>query len=102
MKESHFSETVENPLPALESVRSILAIAIAAESRTTPLIHRQYYMDTADRMRRCARRLKKDGGQPLSQKGSLLFREILDAASPESDARRICSIVSDILEELES
>jgi hypothetical protein len=94
-------ENVENPLAELEAVRSLLAIAIAAESRTTPPSRRQYYMETADRMRRCVRQLKKDGGcSPLSPKGNRLVRRILDDASLPGDARQVCNIVGNIIEEI--
>jgi hypothetical protein len=45
-------------LVALEKSRTRLAVAIAAESKITPLDRWQYYLDTADRMRRCIKKLR--------------------------------------------
>lgn len=94
-------EMIENSLVMLESVCSLLAIAIAMESRTTLPGRRQHYMETADRMRQCIRKLKRNGWQPLSPKGDRLVREILDDYSLGNDARQFCRLIVNIIEELE-
>lgn len=45
-------------LKALESARTKLAIAIAAETKATPLGRWNYYLETADQMRRCLKQLR--------------------------------------------
>lgn len=45
-------------LKALESARTRLAIAIAAETKATPLERWNYYLETADQMRRCLKQLR--------------------------------------------
>jgi|GEM_PF-1750388 len=47
-------------LLAMETARSRLAIAIAEESKYTPWNQRQYFLDTADRMRRNIARLRTE------------------------------------------
>ena len=47
-----------NLLLAMETARSRLAIAIAEESKYTSWNQRQYYLDTAERMRRNIARLR--------------------------------------------
>ena len=99
---NHLSgEMVENPLMLLESACSLLAIAIATENRTTPPGRRQYYLETADRMRQCIRKWKRNGWRPLSPKGTRLIREILDDCSLGNDAWQFCSRIGNIIEELE-
>jgi hypothetical protein len=48
-------------LRALESARSRLAIAIAVETKSTPRDRRQYYLETAEYMRRFVGRLRREG-----------------------------------------
>ncbi len=45
-------------LKALEGARTRLAVAIAAETKATPAAQWKYYLDTADRMRRCLKQLR--------------------------------------------
>ena len=100
-KNCRSGDLAENPLAMLESVCSLLAIAIATENRTTPPGRRQHYLETADRMRQCIRKLKRNGWQPLSPKGNLLIREILNDCSLGNDARQFCSLIVNVIEELE-
>jgi hypothetical protein len=46
---------------ALESARTRLAVAIAAETKSTSMEQWQYYLDTADRICRLARKLRTIG-----------------------------------------
>ena len=94
-------ELTENPLRMLESVCSLLAIAIATENRTTPPGRRQHYLETAGRMRQCVRKLKRNGWRPLSPNGNRLIREILNDCSLGNDARQFCSLIGNVIEELE-
>ncbi len=43
---------------ALERARTRLAVAIAAETKATPLERWNYYLETADRMRKCLKQLR--------------------------------------------
>jgi len=47
-------------LQALERTRTSLAVLIAAETKLTPPILRQYYLETADAMRRCIKKLRRE------------------------------------------
>jgi hypothetical protein len=47
---------------ALESVRTRLAVAIACETKSTTPDRRQYYLETADRMRRFTKNLRTGSG----------------------------------------
>jgi hypothetical protein len=47
-------------LQALERARTSLAIAIAAETKLTPPTLRQYYLETADAMRKCIKKLRRE------------------------------------------
>ena len=49
-----FDELVQ----ALEAARSRLAIAVAADSKMTPLSQRRLYLETDARLRRCLRKLR--------------------------------------------
>ena len=50
-------------LYAMESVRSRLAVAIAAENKATPRERWRHYLETQERMRRCVRDIRMHAGR---------------------------------------
>ncbi len=63
-------------LKALEGARTKLAIAIAEETKTTPLQRWHYYLETSDLMRRCLKRMR---AHPHSASNRSDWLEALDA-----------------------
>jgi hypothetical protein len=94
-------------LYALESARSSLAIAIAAESKTTPRERWRHYLETQDRMRRCVRDFRRVYGLNFSRHpGWLRALELLQQPLPEGDKRRekaqpLCQRLYDVLNVME-
>ena len=96
-------------LHALESARSRLAVAIAAESKVTPRERWRRYLETEDRMRRCLRALR---GHPA--RGSSKWHgwgqalSLLKHAFPVEDgvgggeAHRLCQHLSEVLNFIEN
>jgi hypothetical protein len=90
-------------LLALESARTRLAVAIAAETKSTPLDRWQYYLDTADRMRRCIRKLRRsdfDASPPAPQDLTGVI-DALRRLPVQGKAQRLCKILGDIVTGLE-
>jgi hypothetical protein len=86
----------------LESARTRLSIAIAAESKSTPPALRRHYLDTANRMSRFMRKLRQNGGEMAMKikKGGRAL-EALRQIAVENDARRLCQILEDVVLDLE-
>jgi len=95
-------------LYALESARSRLAVAIAAESKVTPRERWRRYLETEDRMRRCLRAIRcqpargsrRHGwGQALS-----LLRQPLPVVDRTNcgEAHRLCEHLSEVLSLIEN
>jgi hypothetical protein len=103
MSENRISTKIPTDLIlALESVRTRLSIAIAAESKSTPPASRQQYLDTAERISRFVRKLRKNGCVVAVNIniGSHVWAS-LQQISEENDARRLCQILEDMVSELE-
>jgi len=91
-------------LQALERTRTILAIAIAAETKSTPPMLRQYYLETADSMHKCIKRLRmgirngvKDEGRwlrALVELGNLSHEE---EKSQSKEVLHLCQRMQEIL-----
>ena len=78
-------------LLAMETARSRLAIAIAEESKYTPWNQRQYYLDTADRMRRNITRLRtEESNEGFQLQEWILALEALREIPLNDRARTIC------------
>jgi hypothetical protein len=89
-------------LLALESARTRLAVAIAAETKSTPLDQWRYYLDTADRIRRFARKLRRRGFDvPQEFQDWIRALEALKRLPMQDKALRLCQILIDIVAELE-
>lgn len=87
---------------ALESARTRLAIAIAAETKSTPLRQWHYYLETADRMSRLTRKLRKAGYDwPSGHSGWIRALNSLKQLPVQDKAQRLCEILGDIVAELE-
>jgi len=87
---------------ALESARTRLAIAIAAETKSTPRDQRQYYLETTDRMRRFIRRMRKSGFTfPPRHTAWIPALNALRQIPSFDKAQRLCQVLSDIVTELE-
>jgi hypothetical protein len=87
---------------ALERARTRLAVAIATESKSTTLDRWQYYLDTADRMGRFVKRLRKtdlDIGSELKDCTRAL--QALKQLSVQDTALQLCRILGDIVAGLE-
>jgi hypothetical protein len=103
MGEEHFlAEIPPDLILALESVRTRLSIAIAAESKSTPLDQWRHYLDTADRMARFMRKLRQSKGEPAMsiQNGGRVI-EALRQISEENSARQLCQILEAMVLDLE-
>jgi hypothetical protein len=89
-------------LLALESARTRFAIAIAAETKSTPVDEWHYYLDTANRMSRLTKALRKvecDRTPTLNAWSRAL--EVLRQISIHDKARPLCRVLEDIVAELE-
>jgi hypothetical protein len=94
---------------ALERVRTKLAIAVAADSKITPLDQWRFYMETECRMRRCLKELRslaRLGAEPAAswcQARESLGRLRLgrDASTARDSIREICLSLHAIVEQLE-
>jgi hypothetical protein len=87
---------------ALESARTRLAIAIASETKSTPLKQWHYYLETADRMCRLARKLRKAGySWAPRHNGWIRALNSLKQLPVHDKAQQLCEILGDIVEEIE-
>jgi hypothetical protein len=96
-------------LYALESARSRLAVAIAAESKVTPRERWRHYLETEDRMRRCLREIRghlaqSNGRQNGWIQALSLLRQPLPAGDRASrgEAQRLCQLLSEVLNIIEN
>jgi len=89
-------------LLALESARTRLAVAMAAETKSTPLDRRQYYLDTADRTRRFMKKLRKANADKATEPQDLIRAlETLKQLPIHDKAQRLCQVLRDVVTELE-
>ncbi len=89
-------------LVALESARMRLAVAIAAETKSTPPNQWQYYLDTSERMRRFIGHLRKKRFDMLQQPQDWIrATEVLKQLPIQDKAPQLCRILGDIVARLE-
>jgi hypothetical protein len=96
-------------LHAMESARSRLAVAIAAENKTTTRERWRYYLATADRMRKCVSEIRRLHG-PGTARHSVwhhaldLLKQPLPSREDErsGEAQYICKRLHDVLELVEN
>ncbi len=99
----------EDLLKALERARTRLAVAIAAETKTTPLNRWNYYLETAEQVRRCLKQLRalprpntKCGAAWLPALESL--RQLPPRPEPRSrhgEAQLLCQRLRSVLSQLD-
>jgi hypothetical protein len=90
-------------LSALESARTRFAIAIAAETKSTPVERWRYYLDTADRIARFIKKFRKvDSGAALNYQDWIRALEALKRVPLQNgNASRLCRILRDVVMRLE-
>ena len=86
-------------LCALERARGCLAVRIAAELRHTPRCRREYYLDTAERMRHCIAGLKDEAVAedflPQSWENAVeALRKVSRSNSAESLSNRLREVLA--------
>jgi hypothetical protein len=93
---------------ALESARSRLAVAIAAENKVTPRDRWRYYLETEDRTRRCVREMRRLYGRGTRRRNgwlqalSLLKQPLTDDNGPSrGEAQQLCQRLSEVLHTIE-
>ena len=87
---------------ALESARTRLAIAIAEQTKSTPRDRWQYYLDTADHVRKFIGRLRKVDGDALQEcRGWTGALKALKQLPMQVNAVQLCEVLRDIVMELE-
>jgi hypothetical protein len=91
-------------LQALERTRTTLVIAIAEETKLTPPTLRQYYLETADSMRRCIKKLSRRlrNGVKDENKWLVVLEELHNLSKPEArhgpgEVLQMCKRLQDIL-----
>jgi len=90
--------TFKRLLLALELARARFAVAIAAEKKSTSLPQWQYYLDTADQVRRCLKRLRKrDDGSGEMQHDWVGFLEALNRLPGGEGASMLSRMLGDIV-----
>lgn len=88
---------------ALETTRMRLSVAAAMEAKSTPRDRLRYYMDTAERAGRLARRLRRrmDLGSEDGLGSCEKALHALHAIPAQVKASRLCEILGDIVTQLE-
>jgi hypothetical protein len=88
----------------MEKARSCLAVAIAAENKTTPRAAWRTYLATEDRMRRCVRELRRahgrvNGAPPDWHRVLALLNQPLPEGGEKHrrEAERLCRRLHDVL-----
>jgi len=88
-------------LVAMESVRTRLAVAMAAESKSTTQAAWQYYLETDDQIRRLTKALRGNGGPAVAgSRECLRALESLRQLSAEGNALGLCRELREIVSEL--
>ncbi len=96
----------EELVQALEAARSRLAIAVAADSKMTPVSQRRLYLETDARLRRCLRELRAQrwpgeaGRSDLTECLDSLSRLFSEGVS-RGRSHRMCARLTEILSRLE-
>jgi hypothetical protein len=102
------SAVYQDLLKALESARTKLAIAIAAETKATPLERWNYYLETADQMRRCLKQLRALPRSNIRSQADWIealdnLRQIPQRPDPKSrqeEANQLCQRLRAVLAQL--
>jgi hypothetical protein len=87
---------------ALESARNRLAVAIAAETKSTPPERWQYYFEISERTRRFIKKLRNVNPEmPQLRQGWSEAVESLKHIPSQREAAQICKLLGDVMAELE-
>ncbi len=103
-----FPNVHQDLVKALEGARTRLAVAIAVETKATPLERWNYYLETADRIRKCLKQLRTlPRSVAKSQPGWIGALDILrqipqrpDLRTPHGEARLLCQHLEAVLERI--
>lgn len=93
---------------ALESARTRLAVAIAAETKATPLKRWNYYLETADQMRECLRQLRTLPRSAIRIRADWIealdtlrqLRQRADLRSRPGEAHQLCQRLRAVLDQI--
>lgn len=89
-------------LLALEAARTRLAVAIAAETKSTTPDRRRNYFETAERARRFMKKLRNANSDSLHARHQCsAVVESLKQLPPHAEAKHLCRILGDIVTELD-
>jgi hypothetical protein len=100
--QNHLSTaTSRDLLLALESARSRLAVAMAAEYKSTPPDRWRYYLATADHMGRLARQLRRTGIEISREGGDATCVDALKKVAVSNNPGHICRVFGEIVSALE-
>jgi hypothetical protein len=89
-------------LLALEAARTRLAVAVAAETKSTPPERWQYYFEISERTRRLIKGLRNANSEmPLLKQRWTEAIESLKQIPAQSKAAQICKLLGDIVTALE-
>jgi hypothetical protein len=87
---------------ALESARTRLSIAIAAESKSTPRDRWRYYLDTTDQLSRFIKKLRNaDPDSRAVSQGWVRALDMLKHVPAQNKALRLCLLLREIVMKLE-
>lgn len=103
-----FSAVYQDLVGALEAARTRLAVAIAAETKATPLERWNYYLETVDLTRKCLRQLRTlPRSAARNQAGMIGALDILrripprqDPGSRRGEAHLLCQHLRAVLEQI--
>ncbi len=95
-------------LKELEGARTRLAVAIAEETKATPLQRWNYYLETSEQMRRCLKQLRALTSQEIENRTA--WPEVLDSlremsfrqgsSSSQIAAHQLCQHLRSVLVQL--
>jgi hypothetical protein len=102
MQDRALKEIHRELLLAFESARTRLAVSIAAETKSTPLDRWRYYLETADRMCRFMKKMRKQGFHAVRKPEDWVCAlETLRHLPVQDRALRLCQLLGDIVTGLE-
>ncbi len=88
-------------LRAFESARTRLAVAIAAEAKSTPVQQWQYYLDTSYKICRFVRRLRRlNHGESRQHPSLIRMLKSLESLPVQGDPRQLCKILLELVEKV--
>jgi len=100
---SSISAVHQQLLSALESARTRFAVAIAAESKSTPVDRWRYYLDTADWVSQFIRKFRKvnSGAVTENQDWYRALEALKRVPLQKENASHLCRILRDVVMRLE-